>query len=69
MGLPENPRFVASAIIGLQTAAEDFLVTLLGDTNLAAIHRNRVTICQKDMQLVRKLRSSMASHETDIVPK
>ena len=49
-------RFQASAILALQTAAEAFLISLMEDTNLCAIHAKRVTIMQKDMQLARRLR-------------
>ena len=43
---------VAPATIGaLQEAAEAYLVGLLEDTNLCAIHARRVTIMPKDIQL------------------
>ena len=50
-------RFQRSAIGALQEAAEIFLISLLEDTNLCAIHAKRVTIFPKDMQLARKLRN------------
>ncbi|CAD6890487.1 unnamed protein product [Tilletia caries] len=37
-------------------ASEAYLVSILADTNLAAIHAGRVTIRPKDMQLARRLR-------------
>ena len=43
--------FQGSTIICLQEAAEAFLVTLMEDTNLCAIHAKRVTIMPKDIQL------------------
>lgn len=49
-------RFQTSAILAIQTAAEEFLTDLFGDTNLCAIHAKRVTIFPKDMQLARRLR-------------
>ena len=50
-------RFQRNAIGALQEAAEIFLISLLEDTNLCAIHAKRVTIFPKDMQLARKLRN------------
>ena len=48
-----NPylRFQSGAILALQESAEAYLVGLLEDTNLCAIHAKRVTIMLKDMQL------------------
>ena len=40
-----------SAIICLQEAAEAYIVGLMEDTNLCAIHAKRVTIMPKDIQL------------------
>ena len=44
-------HFQGSAIICLQEAAEAFLVSLMEDANLCAIHAKRVTIMPKDIQL------------------
>lgn len=49
-------RWQLNAILALQEALETYLVHLLEDTNLCAIHAKRVTIMQKDMQLARRLR-------------
>ena len=48
-------HFQGSAIICLQEAAEAFLVSLLEDANLCAIHAKRVTIMPKDIQLARHI--------------
>ena len=48
-------HFQRNAIGALQEAAEIFMISLLEDTNLCAIHARRVTIFPKDMQLARKL--------------
>ena len=50
-----NPylRFQSGAILALQESAEAYLVGLLEDSNLCAIHAKRVTIMLKDMQLAR----------------
>ena len=48
-----NPylQFQSGVILALQESAEAYLVGLLEDTNLCAIHAKRVTIMSKDMQL------------------
>ena len=49
-------RFQSSAIECLQEACEYYLIGLFMDTNLCAIHANRVTIMPKDMLLARRIR-------------
>ena len=49
-------RFQSTAILALQEASEAYLVGLFEDTNLCAIHANRVTITPKDMYLARRMR-------------
>lgn len=53
--LPEF-RFTSDAIRGLQEAAEAYAISLMEDSNLAAIHAKRVTIMPKDMQFARRIR-------------
>ena len=48
-------HFQGSTIICLQEAAEAFLVSLMEDANLCAIHAKRVTIMPKDIQLARHI--------------
>ena len=55
-GAKAELRFQASAIMALQEACESYLVGLFEDTNLCAIHAQRVTIMPKDMQLARRIR-------------
>ena len=43
--------FQSGTILALQESAEAYLVGLLEDSNLCAIHPKRVTIMLKDMQL------------------
>lgn len=57
---PEPFRWTAEALLALQEATEDFLVHLLEDTNLCAIHAKRVTIMPKDLQLARRIRGPIA---------
>ena len=49
-------RFQRSAIVALQEATEAYLVGLMEDTNLCAIHARRVTIMVRDMKLARRIR-------------
>ena len=48
-------RIQESALNVLREAAEAFLVAFFENSNLCAIHGKRVTILQKDMELVKKL--------------
>ena len=56
----EGLRFAGSAVAALQEATESFVVSLLSDTNLCAIHAKRVTIMPKDIQLARRIRGERA---------
>ena len=49
-------RWRPIALEALQEAAEAYLVTLMEDANLCAIHAKRVTIQVKDIQLARRIR-------------
>jgi len=51
-----NYRWQSTALQALKEATEAFLVHLLEDSNLCAIHAKRVTIMIKDMQLARRIR-------------
>ena len=51
-----NIRFQSGAIMALQEASEAYLVGLLEDSNLCAVHAKRVTIMPKDIQLARRIR-------------
>ena len=52
----EGLRFQSAAILVLQEAGEAFLVDLLEQANLCAIHAKRVTIMPKDIQLAHRIR-------------
>lgn len=52
-------RFQSTALLALQEAAEAYLVGLMEDTQLCAIHAKRVTIMPKDMQLARRVRGNL----------
>ena len=51
-----NIRFQSGAIMALQEVSEAYLVGLLEDSNLCAVHAKRVTIMPKDIQLARRIR-------------
>ena len=52
----EGLRFASSAVLALQEATESYIVSVLSDTNLCAIHSKRVTIMPRDLHLARRLR-------------
>lgn len=49
-------RWRSDALEALQEACEDYLVSLLEDANLCAIHGKRVTIMPRDIHLARRIR-------------
>ena len=51
-----NVRFQSGTIMALQEALEAYLVGLLEDANLCAVHAKWVTIMPKDIQLARLIR-------------
>nr|AYA72176.1 centromeric-specific histone H3 variant [Allium tuberosum] len=48
-------RWTPEALTAIQEAAEIFLVNMLEEANLCAIHAKRVTVMQKDIQLARRI--------------
>ena len=48
-------RVTPAIMMALQEAAEAYLVQLLEDSNLCAIHAKRITIQPRDMQLARQI--------------
>ncbi|CAL4901382.1 unnamed protein product [Urochloa decumbens] len=48
-------RWTPEALLAMQEAAEFHLIELFEVSNLCAIHANRVTIMQKDMQLAKRI--------------
>ena len=49
-----------SAVEALHQAAEDYLVTIMEDANLLAIHARRVTVQPRDIHLARRIRGCEA---------
>lgn len=62
-------RFQSQALMALQESAEAYIVGLFEDTNICAIHANRVTVMHKDMLLARRLRGDSNRDFTDHIPK
>ena len=54
-------RFQATALAASQEASEAFLVGLMEDANLCAIHARRVTIMPKDLELSQRIRREYQS--------
>ena len=52
----DDLRLQSTAILALQEAGEMFLVGLLEQSNLCALHAKRVTIMPKDVQLARHIK-------------
>ena len=50
------PRWTVGAVDALHEASEDYLITLLEDANLLAIHTKHVTLQPRDIQLARRIR-------------
>ena len=49
-------RWTKGAIEALHEAAENYLVGLLTDANILAIHARRITVQPRDIQLARRIR-------------
>ena len=49
-------RWAASAVAAVQEATESYIISLLSDANLCALHSRRVTAMPRDLQLARRLR-------------
>ena len=50
------PQWTVGAVDALHEASEDYLVTLLEDANLLAIHAKHVTLQPRHIQLARRIR-------------
>lgn len=46
------------ALEAVQHAAEDYIIGLMGDANLSALHAKRVTVMPKDLQLAKRIRGT-----------
>ena len=68
-GIDHEIRFQSQALLAVQEAAEAYLVGLFEDTNLCAVHANRVTVMKKDLELARRIRGERALDHRDEQPK
>jgi len=59
----ESYRMTTEALEALQQAGEAYLVGVMEDVNLIAIHSKRVTIKPKDMTLAMRIRGERFAHE------
>ena len=64
-GISSTPMIQATALQALHTATEAYLVTLMEDSNLLALHAKRVTLLPKDIQLCRRIRGEVHSGAFD----
>ena len=55
----EKKRIQSTALLALQEASEHYLVKLFQNSQLAAIHGNRVTVLPRDIQLVRYFKDNV----------
>jgi len=67
--LDHEIRFQSQALLALQEASEAYIVGVFEDTNLCAIHANRVTVMKKDMDLARRIRGDRNIDYRDLQPK
>mmetsp|Transcript_42209 Transcript_42209/g.30916 ORF Transcript_42209/g.30916 Transcript_42209/m.30916 type:complete len:172 (-) Transcript_42209:56-571(-) len=67
--IDQEVRFQAAALEALQEACEAYLVGLFEDTQLCAVHANRVTIMKKDMDLARRIRGERHLDHRDLIVK
>ena len=56
---PSSFRYTHTSVEAMQTACEDYLVTLFEDSLLCTLHRNKHTMMPKDMELARKIRREL----------
>ena len=68
-GIDGQLRFQSQALLALQEAAESYLTGLFEDSNLCAIHANRVTVMKKDLDLARRIRGERFQDHRDLQPK
>ena len=52
----EPLRWSAGGLLAMHEAAESYMVTLIEEGLLAAIHAKRITLFPKDLQLAKRLR-------------
>ena len=68
-GIDSDIRFQSQALVALQESSEAYLTGVFEDSNLCAIHANRVTMMKKDMDIARRIRGDKNFDHRDNVPK
>ena len=68
-GIDSDIRFQSQALVALQESAEAYLTGVFEDSNLCALHANRVTMMKKDMDIARRIRGDKNFDHRDNVPK
>lgn len=53
-------RFQLNALLALQEATEAYIIQVLEDANLAAVHAKRVTVMPKDIDLSKRIRKGVS---------
>lgn len=56
----ESLRVTGEALAALQSSSETYLTQLMEDSYLLALHRHRVTLLPRDMQITLYIRNSRA---------
>ena len=57
------------ALLAIQEATEAYLINLFEDSQLCAVHGNRVTVMKKDMDLARRIRGEHLLDTRDLSRK
>ena len=60
LGLGYDLRFQSTALLALQEASEDYLVTMFHQSNGICLHANRVTLQVKDILLWKRLTNNVS---------
>lgn len=54
-------QWQSMALDAIQYASEDYIIGLMEDANLSALHAKRVTVMPKDLKLARRIRGNIKS--------
>ena len=63
------PRWTQGAVDAVHEASESYLVGMMEDANLLAIHAKRCTIQPRDIQLARRIRGDQDWDNLDYTPQ
>lgn len=68
-GIDNELRFQGSALLALQEASEAYIVGIMEDAGLCAVHAKRQTVMKQDMVLARRIRGDQNHDYIDRVEK